>query len=90
LIRWRKMYQCAFVVLHHLRKNPNGYSRSSALDRIRGSSVFSTQSSVVWGAERMDDDTMKVSVEKRRGSSRRGVAHVRYSEQDDKIFLYRI
>lgn len=90
LIRWRKMYGTAFVILHHLRKSQYG-RHQSALDRIRGSSVFSTQASVIWSAERLSDDSpMELAVVKRRGSPRKGKARVCYLEEDEKIHLYRV
>jgi len=89
LIRWRKHYGTSFIILHHLRKAQYG-RQHNAMDRIRGSSVFSTQASVVWSAERRDDDSpMELTVVKRRGSSRKGRATVRYHEEDEKILLYR-
>lgn len=85
LIRLRDSYRCAFVIIHHLRKPQAG--RYDMLDRVRGSTAFTTLPNAVWSLVRTrHKSAADLTAEKRRGCPR-STMRIEYVEVGDYIEL---
>ena len=92
LFRLREKYGTSFLIVHHLRKPPstsyNGSSPSDdLLDRVRGSTAFTTQASAVWTAvQSADGGYVDLAMQKRRGGKKLSM-RVKYEEYEGRIHL---
>lgn len=88
MIYLREKYKTVFVVVHHYNK-PNEKGQQDPLDRVRGSTAFTTQSSAVWIAVPVvgASSAIDLSVIKRRGGGKKHSIRIEYSEIDGEIIL---
>jgi len=91
LFRLREEYGSTFLIIHHLRKAPSSYGGAAPtddlMDRVRGSSAFTTQASTVWTASQSTDGGyVDLAIQKRRGG-RKTSMRIQYHEVDNRITL---
>lgn len=92
LFKLREQYAATFLIVHHLRKAPSSYGNGNAssddlLDRVRGSSSFTTQASTVWTASQSPDGGyVDLAIQKRRGG-RKTSMRIQYAESNGRITL---
>lgn len=84
LMAWREKYGVATLIVHHMRKlSQNGFSED-LMDRIRGSSSFTSQPSAVWTAVPVGNSNfMDLAVQKRRGGGPKRTLRIEYQELHD-------
>jgi len=81
----RNQYGCAFVLLHHKRKDTPGHN-SAILERVRGSTAFGTQADTVWFATR-GAEGVAVRQVKRRDADLTSLQITREIGPDEEITL---
>ena len=85
LFSLRNEYGCAFVLLHHKRKDSPGHS-SGPLEKVRGSTAFGTQADTVWFAT-LGAEGVAVRQVKRRDGEKTSLQITREVGPDEEITL---
>jgi hypothetical protein len=80
----RDTFGVSVLLIHHIRKPPQNADHIDVLDSVRGSTAFTTQPSVVWGAvPNHTGDFIDLLSSKRRGGGRKESMRLKYYQRDD-------
>jgi len=87
LFRLRDLYGTSFLILHHLRKPPpQGFTE--LIDRVRGSTSFTTQASTILALTTFTQGQYAdLQVVKRRGGGTPEPTRIEYQESEEMILL---
>jgi energy-coupling factor transporter ATP-binding protein EcfA2 len=88
LFELRDKYGLTTVMLHHLRKINQNASSEDILERVRGSTAYTTQPSAVWGQMPVNNGAAAdLQVLKRRGGGPKPIIRIEYHETNGKTSL---
>jgi KaiC/GvpD/RAD55 family RecA-like ATPase len=82
LFELRDRYGCTFILIHHKSKDAPGGPKRDAIDRPRGSTVYTTQAATVWLISRVSREAVDITQAKRRGAQLLLPIRVSYSEDE--------